>query len=107
MHISAKELKEQYHMTDGQISLIFNQGFLVIRTEESYTFSVPMAGQWLKHLLSGRLELIRILKRRRYHQATVAFLDKRGLRSSGLTIAYHLLDLEGSLRITRYILAIT
>ena len=46
---------------------ISNAGFLRLRDEESFLFAVPNAGIFLKELSKGRLDVLRILSRRQFH----------------------------------------
>eukprot|EP00474_Spongospora_subterranea_P011315 CRZ11773.1 hypothetical protein [Spongospora subterranea] len=76
------------------ISVLFQYGLVVNRTESMLSFSIPECGRFIHHLIQGRLELVAVIKRRKQSRnRTVQALEKTALKKSMLSSLFILQDL--------------
>eukprot|EP00727_Mastigamoeba_balamuthi_P004121 m51a1_g13706 hypothetical protein (271) ;mRNA; f:78055-79275 len=71
------------------------QAGLLTQQAGEYWFAVPNASHYLRMCAAGRRELVALLKRRRFSEALVGDLARTRLRSSTLSVHWHLQDLRG------------
>eukprot|EP00798_Chlamydomonas_sp_ICE-L_P030461 gene30461-35472_t len=88
----------RYPPFDLQVSILLNLGMLARHPADtgSYLFCVPGMGVIVKSILAGRKELLSFIKRKKYKEiAEKQLLKTPQLRSSKLSMEYHLKDLLG------------
>ncbi len=88
-------------MTEKDIDLLVQQSLLqrdssLSSLGQRFVFSLPGAGHVVKSLLAGRRELVSIIKRKKYGQMLQSKIQQLKLKSSHLSIGWHLKDVIGS-----------
>jgi len=85
-----------------EIKLLVLAGLLTLRDVDSYWFSIPEIGVFLKCFLKGRQELLDFLKRQKYNESLLSLLQKKKIKSSSLGNMFHIRDLLGSGLVEKY-----
>eukprot|EP01114_Cavostelium_apophysatum_P023228 TRINITY_DN8691_c0_g1_i2.p1 TRINITY_DN8691_c0_g1~~TRINITY_DN8691_c0_g1_i2.p1 ORF type:complete len:340 (-),score=53.78 TRINITY_DN8691_c0_g1_i2:710-1729(-) len=88
-----EEAKET--LSEDNITLLVNSGFLLQREVNVYWLSIPHAGALLKMLVAGRKEIVSMLKRQKWKELLASEMETKNLRYSSLGVPFHLKDLIG------------
>ena len=96
--LSSDELKNEYHFNDENISELIRCGLLARhRNVGIFLFSLPNAGEFVKHFDFGKKALISIISKTKYKEISKSDLLKRRLsKDMKFSIEFHVYDLIGS-----------
>ncbi|KAL1918661.1 uncharacterized protein VTP21DRAFT_2683 [Calcarisporiella thermophila] len=97
--IAKTSLQKEMQITDEEIKVLIQYGLLVLSSPFSYGFSVRGAGLFMSNFLKGRVEILRMLKRRQYKEILQKQFEEKKIRASVFSHEFHLLDLIGSGRV--------
>jgi serine/threonine-protein kinase 19 len=86
----------EMNVTDRDMTVLVNYGFLTIRDAKSFWLGVPNVGNLLSQLMKGRKEIRRCLKRKPFQEMLEQDILKRTFKHILLNIRYILLDMEGT-----------
>ncbi|KAH8553917.1 serine-threonine protein kinase 19-domain-containing protein [Umbelopsis sp. PMI_123] len=99
--ISRNALTKIVGFNETEISHLVIYGLFVIHTQDSYLFAIRGAGTFMTPFIKGRVEILRILKRRQTRDILEKQWRTKKLRNSIFTHEFHLHDLLGSGRVER------
>jgi len=82
------------------ISELINYGLLIHTRDDNmgYCLSIPNCGNLVASVLRGRAELLNLVKRQKHQEILKEDLCQKNLRSSELSVRFHLRDLIGQKR---------
>jgi len=77
------------------ITILGNSGLLILREVETYWFSIPNAGAFIKNCIKGRQELLKLLERQKWKEMLEKDLERRKLKMTSLPVDFIIKDLIG------------
>lgn len=80
---------------DDVTAVLVREGFLTMRDESSFWLAVPGMGEFLRNRVSGKKELLAIVKRAPYQEMLINKLELRTLKKSVFTAQWHVRDVVG------------
>lgn len=90
-------LRERFHLCEHDVSELVNTGLLAVRTVNSYWFSVPSVGPFMKSYLKGRKAVLMSVRKAKYSEILLPELEKRPLEKSlKLGMQYYIHDIVGA-----------
>lgn len=98
-------LKNEYRLSEKDITELVQFGLLVFDQENTYTISFPGLGQFMKTFYDGRKALLNLIKKSKYKELLLSEIKGRALKPLEiLGIDYHLSDVIGAKLVTWYVL---
>lgn len=94
--ISQAELDDILGSDGDYTTQLIRAGYLTLRDESSLWFAVPGAGEFLKHRVAGRQEVVGALKRAPYKEMLLSKLEIRPLQKSLFPAQFHVRDIIGA-----------
>ncbi|KAF9112225.1 hypothetical protein BGX27_003780 [Mortierella sp. AM989] len=74
-----------------------------ISDDVAYRFAIPQGGFFVTHLLKGRLDILRMIKRQTFGDMLTSAVVSKPLRGSFLPHEFHIHDIVGSGRVQRFL----
>ncbi|CAO0799116.1 unnamed protein product [Mucor circinelloides] len=102
--VTKQALMEACHFNEPNISQLVSSGLLIPHhiQMDVYWFSIHNQGSFMSSLSNGRLQILRILKRRSTKDIMEKLLKQKKLNKSSFSIEFLLHDLIGSGRVERF-----
>uniref|UniRef100_A0A7S4DYL1 Uncharacterized protein n=1 Tax=Lotharella globosa TaxID=91324 RepID=A0A7S4DYL1_9EUKA len=79
----------------SSISNLIRIGVLTRKGLSDYHVAIPAIGTFVVDIKKARKEIISIVKKRMYREILQKELEKKSLKTSRMSLRYHLMDLEG------------
>ncbi|KAI8880074.1 hypothetical protein K501DRAFT_255623 [Backusella circina FSU 941] len=98
-----KDVLIKANISEKQITYLISQGFLLPHTQlNTYWFSIRKQGQFMSNIITGRNEIIRILKKRSTKDILLNLLKCKKLHKTAFNHEFLLHDLIGSGRVEKF-----
>eukprot|EP01117_Protostelium_nocturnum_P003697 TRINITY_DN1497_c0_g1_i1.p1 TRINITY_DN1497_c0_g1~~TRINITY_DN1497_c0_g1_i1.p1 ORF type:complete len:340 (-),score=126.87 TRINITY_DN1497_c0_g1_i1:922-1941(-) len=88
-----KEGKEL--LSEREIAILMECGLLITKDHDTFWLSIPDVGPFVKQLMQGRKELIRMIGRSRWKEMFLSRLDVKNIKYTSLGSDLHVEDLVG------------